>query len=95
MFLLPHICANVDGILIAWGGLDTLIVCAGVSAIRPLLEIAGLNKPSSKQSTEQASTENIQKTVDIVNTATKVNFMGPLVSAIAFVRLNHAVSHLR
>ncbi|THH26737.1 hypothetical protein EUX98_g7452 [Antrodiella citrinella] len=67
-----------------WGGIDTVIVCAGVSAIQPLLANAGLENASSAKSTAQASAEDMQKAVDLVNAAAKGNFTGPLVAALAF-----------
>jgi len=71
----------------SWEGVDTVIVCAGVSAIRPLLANAGLEHASSAKSTEQASAENMHKAVDLVNAAAKGNFTGPLVAALAFIPL--------
>ncbi|PSS37390.1 hypothetical protein PHLCEN_2v754 [Hermanssonia centrifuga] len=69
-----------------WGGLDTLAVCAGVSALRPLLEVAGLER----HATSEASPEGIHRVVEVSNAAFKGNFTGPLVSAVTFVshRLN-------
>ena len=69
----------------AWKGVDTVIVSAGVSAIQPLLSLAGLENPRSRTSTAQASAENIHHVVDVVSTVSKINFIGPLVAAVAFV----------
>ncbi|KAH8101436.1 NAD-P-binding protein [Cristinia sonorae] len=84
-----HVRSEVESV---WGGLDTVVVCAGVSAIRPLLEVAGLKKPSSKHSTAQVSSEEIQHTVDIVNQASKGNFTGPLIAALTFIPLLQCTS---
>ncbi len=72
--------------LIAWGGLDTLAICAGVSALRPLLEVAGVERLAATE----ASPEGIHRVVEVSNAALKGNFTGPLVSAVTFVshRLN-------
>lgn len=68
-----------------WNGLDTLVVCAGVSALRPLLELAGLESKDGKVSPPQASTEGVQHTVDVAHAAIRGNYIGPLVCAVTFV----------
>ncbi|KAJ7063983.1 hypothetical protein C8F01DRAFT_984365 [Mycena amicta] len=60
-----------------WGGVDTVIVAAGVSALRPLLDIAK-DKPGD---------EGIQHVVDIAELATRGNFVGPLIAAVTFIPL--------
>lgn len=64
----------------AWGGLDTVHVCAGVSALRPILELTGSGGD------EDASNEGIQNAQDIAMKAVQGNFTGPLVAALTFVR---------
>ncbi|KAI0033635.1 hypothetical protein K488DRAFT_47278 [Vararia minispora EC-137] len=62
-----------------WEGFDTLVVCAGVSATRPLLDIAG---------TEEAEGPNfagVKKVGDIASLAMKVNYLGPLLSAVTMI----------
>ncbi|KAJ7617852.1 hypothetical protein FB45DRAFT_932816 [Roridomyces roridus] len=59
-----------------WGGIDTLIVVAGVSALRPLLEISG-----------KGDKEGIQHLVDVSNRAIEGNFTGPLIAAATFIPL--------
>ncbi|KAJ7726579.1 hypothetical protein DFH07DRAFT_852743 [Mycena maculata] len=63
-----------------WGGIDTLIVAAGVSALLPLMEVAGAG-PGNVQK------EGIQHVVDVAARATRGNFVGPLVAAVAFIPL--------
>lgn len=71
----------------AWGGLDTIIVSAGVSALRPLLDIAGVSSTHP-----QTSAEDIQRTVDVATKAQHGNYIGPLVSAVAFIPFLKATS---
>lgn len=81
-----------------WEGLDTLVVSAGVSALKPLLEVAGLESTRVRGLPEefdppQADTESIQKVVDVTAAATRGNFVGPLIAAVTFVSpglQNHA-----
>lgn len=63
-------------------GIDTLIVAAGVSALRPVLEIAGVEGPS----VTQPSLEGIQRVEDVALAAIKGNYLGPLLSVVAMVR---------
>ncbi len=70
---------------LGWSGLDTLVVCAGVSALRPLLEVAGLERKDGKFSPAQASAEGVQHTVDVAHAAIRGNYIGPLVCAVTFV----------
>lgn len=65
----------------AWGGLDTIHVCAGVSALQPLMGLADAGGPG-----QDASAAGIQTAVDIAGRATSGNFNGPLVAALTFVR---------
>ncbi|KAG7090433.1 hypothetical protein E1B28_009552 [Marasmius oreades] len=62
-------------------GLDTMIVAAGVSAVRPLLDIAGV------QSSRDACSEGIERAVTVANAALKSNFTGPLVAAVTLIPL--------
>ena len=66
-----------------WHGLDTLIVAAGVSALRPVLEIAGVEGPSVTQPT----VEGVQKVEDVAMAAIKGNYLGPLLSVVTMVCL--------
>ncbi|EKM77061.1 hypothetical protein AGABI1DRAFT_122304 [Agaricus bisporus var. burnettii JB137-S8] len=73
-----------------WEGVDTLIVCAGVSALRPLLQVAGLESIRVRGQPEefnppQADAEGIQQAVDVATVATKANFIGPLIAAVTFI----------
>ncbi|KAI0700477.1 NAD-P-binding protein [Cytidiella melzeri] len=66
----------------AWGGVDTVVVSAGVSALRPLLEVAEVNNNE-----DQATEDGIQRTIDVSNAAVRGNYTGPLVSAVTFIPL--------
>ncbi|KIP08558.1 hypothetical protein PHLGIDRAFT_23479 [Phlebiopsis gigantea 11061_1 CR5-6] len=66
----------------AWGGVDTVVVTAGVSSLMPLLEVAGVHSPG-----EEPTVEGVQRTLDVSNAALRGNFSGPLVSAVALIPL--------
>ncbi|KAJ7745993.1 hypothetical protein B0H16DRAFT_1855253 [Mycena metata] len=68
----------------AWGGLDTLIVAAGVSALRPLMDVAGTTPETANADVEEAAIEHV---VDVAAAATRGNYVGPLVSAVALIPL--------
>jgi hypothetical protein len=78
---LPEFFLTVD---LEWNGLDTLVVAAGVSALQPLLAIAGVDA-ENKTNLEMTTREGIQKTVDVAAAATHGNYVGPLVAAVTFV----------
>ena len=61
------------------------MVCAGVSALRPLLEVAGLERNGGKFLPPQVSAEGVQHTIDVANAAIRGNYIGPLVTAVTFV----------
>ena len=71
---------------IAWRGLDTLIVTAGVSALQPLMSVAGVDMSAPDIVGSQASPEGIQHAVNAAMAAVHSNFIGPYIAAIAFVR---------
>ncbi|KAG8736745.1 hypothetical protein FRC12_017470 [Ceratobasidium sp. 428] len=62
----------------AWGGLDTLIVAAGVSALQPLMNIV-------KQG-------GVGHTKTVALKALEGNYIGPLVSAVTFIPLLETTS---
>lgn len=78
------------GIPLAWGGLDTLVVAAGVSALQPLLTVAG---SEAVKGTALADTtkEGIQRAVDVSLAAIRGNYTGPLVAAVTFVSAGSSV----
>ena len=71
-----------------WKGLDTLVVAAGVSALQPLMTIAGVDTGRENTSVEQATREGIQRVVDVAAAAARGNYVGPLISAVTFVGLS-------
>jgi len=75
-----------------WKGIDTVVVCAGVTALRPLMEVAGLERDGKKFSPPQADEEGIQRIVDVASTAAIINYTGPLVAAVTFIPLLQATS---
>jgi hypothetical protein len=69
-----------------WKGFDTLVVAAGVSALQPLMAIAGVDTDSDHT---QATKEGIQHVADVAAAATRGNYVGPLISAVTFVSFFH------
>lgn len=66
-------------------------MAAGVSALKPLLSVAGLDSTRVRGQPEefdppQADATAVQKVVDITAVATKANYVGPLIAAVTFVR---------
>lgn len=69
-----------DEIASAWGGLDTIHVCAGVSALQPIMALTGTNDAQ-----DDAAVQGIQNAVDITGKAVQGNLIGPLIAAVTFV----------
>lgn len=67
-------------VFVAWSGLDTMLVVAGVSALRPLMAVAGV-----EDDTSSATAAGIQRTVEVATAATTGNYTGPLIAAVTFV----------
>lgn len=63
----------------AWGGLDTIHVCAGVSALQPVMALTGV------EGEEDAAGHGIQYAIDVAGKAVQGNFLGPLVAALVFI----------
>ena len=68
--------------LLDWHGLDTLVIPAGVSALLPVLEIAGVSGVSV---TTQPSLDGVQRVADVALAAIKGNYVGPLLSVVTMV----------
>ncbi|KAI0768118.1 NAD-P-binding protein [Trametes elegans] len=75
-----------------WGGLDTLVVSAGVSALRPLLEVAGLERNRGVFQPSRTDVEGVQRAVTAATAAIHGNYLGPLVCAVTFIPLLSATS---
>ncbi|KAI0799406.1 short-chain dehydrogenase [Xylaria sp. FL0064] len=63
-----------------WNGLDTMHICAGVSAVQPVMALTGI-----KSSDEDPDAAGVQHAVDIVGRATESNFFGPVIAAMTFI----------
>ncbi|KAF6829538.1 short-chain dehydrogenase reductase sdr [Colletotrichum musicola] len=63
-----------------WNGVDTLHVCAGVSALQPVMALTG-----TEDAREDAGAEGIRRAVEIAGRAVKGNFDGPLTTALTFI----------
>jgi NAD(P)-dependent dehydrogenase (short-subunit alcohol dehydrogenase family) len=72
--------------LVEWRGVDTIIVAAGVSALQPLMAVAGVKADGTKFTPQQATKDGIREAVNVTTAATRSNYLGPLVAAITFVR---------
>ncbi|KAF8988092.1 hypothetical protein BDQ17DRAFT_1374374 [Cyathus striatus] len=71
-----------------WNGLDTLVVAAGVSSLRPLMAVACVDDDGHNGVVApQATQEGLQTTVNVAEAALRGNFIGPLVSAVSFIPL--------
>ncbi|KAI0649323.1 NAD-P-binding protein [Trametes meyenii] len=70
-----------------WGGLDTLLVSAGVSALRPLLEVAGIEQHDGKLYPPRTDAAGVQRAVSAAAAAIQGNYIGPLVCAVTFIPL--------
>lgn len=70
-----------------WGGLDTIHVCAGVSALQPVMALTGV------EGKEDAGEKGIQNAVDVAGRAVQGNLYGPMVAALTFVSLCVASWH--
>ncbi|KAI0360072.1 NAD-P-binding protein [Trametes cingulata] len=75
-----------------WGGLDTLIVSAGVSALRPLLEVAGSERGDGVTHPARTDVDGIKRAVSVANAALEGNYLGPLISAVTFIPLLSSTS---
>ncbi|KAL5518704.1 hypothetical protein ACEPAH_387 [Sanghuangporus vaninii] len=69
-----------------WGRLDTLLVIAGVSSLRPLIEITGLERKDGEPLPD-ANLEGVREGVRIAGAALQGNFYGPLTAAFSFIPL--------
>ena len=87
-FLLPRAHFSSSFLNLEWTGLDTLVVAAGVSALQPLMVVAGVNFEEKNPSAGQATREGIQRVADVAAAATRGNYVGPLISAVTFVGLS-------
>ena len=68
-----------------WGALDTILVVAGVSALRPLLETAGVRRQGKSFQPLDAGIEGVEQAIAISDAAVRANYTGPLVAAVTFV----------
>ncbi|KAI0376789.1 NAD(P)-binding protein [Hypomontagnella monticulosa] len=64
-----------------WGGLDSLYVCAGVSAVQPVMRLAGV-APGEDHDADSAG---IQEAMDVAARATEGNIYGPFLAAVSFI----------
>lgn len=90
---MQHLSVNFTGIYVAveyaveWGGLDTIIVSAGVSALQPLMTLAGVEPGSysSETSSSMPTVEGVERASRIAGAAVDGNYIGPLTTAVTFV----------
>ncbi|KAI0844256.1 NAD(P)-binding protein [Daldinia vernicosa] len=72
-----------EKVIAEWSGLDSLHVCAGVSAVQPVMSLANV-KPGEEN---DANSTDIQKALDIATRTTQGNVYGPFVAAVTFIPL--------
>ncbi|KAF9036905.1 NAD(P)-binding protein [Hymenopellis radicata] len=70
-----------------WNGCDTLILSAGVSALQPILGVAGIDNPDTATVLPDVDKEGIRKALAATEAATRVNYYGPLIVAVTFIPL--------
>ncbi|KAI8955987.1 short-chain dehydrogenase [Xylaria longipes] len=63
-----------------WGGLDTLQICAGVSAVQPVMALTGI-----KSGNEDPGAAGVQHAAELAGRAAQGNFFGPLIAAMTFI----------
>ncbi|KAG1741818.1 uncharacterized protein EDB91DRAFT_1129532 [Suillus paluster] len=73
-----------DTLIKEWDGIDTLIITAGVSALQPLMSVAGV---TASESPPHATAEAIGHAVGVAKAALDGNFFGPYIAAITFIPL--------
>lgn len=71
-----------------WDGIDTLIITAGVSALQPLMTVAGVTASKDGASLQHATADAINHAVGVAKAAIDGNFFGPYIAAITFVRFH-------
>ncbi|KAJ3767081.1 hypothetical protein EV361DRAFT_972726 [Lentinula raphanica] len=70
-----------------WAGIDTIIIAAGVSATRPLLDVAGAGLLNA-----DVSADKIQYAVSVTEAASRTNYLGPMIAAVSFIPLLQRLS---
>lgn len=65
-----------------------MVVAAGVSALQPLMAVAGIKVEGTTFTPPQAPAVGIQRAVDVAAAATAGNYVGPLVAAVTFVSIS-------
>ncbi|KAI9451540.1 hypothetical protein F5148DRAFT_986460 [Russula earlei] len=71
-----------------WHGLDTLIIAAGVSALRPVLEIAGVEGPS----VTLPALDDVRRAEGVALAAIRGNYLGPLLSVVTMIPFMRSTS---
>src|SRR5258706_354105 len=67
--------------LSAWGSFDTLVICAGVSSVRPVMEIAGY-EPSIDDSIKYSTREGVKQVNEAMQRSLQGNFTAPVLSSV-------------
>ncbi|KDQ20426.1 hypothetical protein BOTBODRAFT_101003 [Botryobasidium botryosum FD-172 SS1] len=81
-----------ERVVLEWGGVDTLVIAAGVSTIQLLLALAGPGDRSNgginaagSQGCGIPSAEGVQNVKDVAAKAMHGNFVGPVISCVTFI----------
>ncbi|KAG7446509.1 uncharacterized protein BT62DRAFT_931944 [Guyanagaster necrorhizus] len=70
-----------------WNGLDTVILSAGVSALQPILSVAGIENQENATTLPDIDSEGVNRAVSITEAAVRGNYVGPMVVALTFIPL--------
>ncbi|KAH7104738.1 NAD(P)-binding protein [Auriculariales sp. MPI-PUGE-AT-0066] len=71
-----------------WGGVDTVVISAGVSALQPLLAVAGLNhdiQTNGWKPAPEMTRKGIEHTQEVVLRAVRGNLLGPMSTLLTFL----------
>ncbi|KAK0195171.1 hypothetical protein F5146DRAFT_1024459 [Armillaria mellea] len=70
-----------------WNGLDTVILSAGVSALQPIMSVAGIENQENATTLRDIDSEGVNRVVSITEAAIRGNYVGPMVVAVTFIPL--------
>lgn len=82
-FTVPEDAVHIASLLReVWDGVDTVVVCAGVSSLRPLLDIA-----DGRRAGADLTLDDVRHIKEVSDAAMRGNFSGPLLTAATLIPL--------
>ncbi len=84
--MITHVSSATNSRSPEWNGLDTVILSAGVSALQPIMSVAGIENQENATMLRDIDSEGVNRVVSITEAAVRGNFVGPMVVAVTFVR---------